>query len=155
VDTQTNSKIIELNNGDLKLINTDLKHKTVSVNNLDNTSWLIFKLDGNKDETINDLQILDLSNYQSDNKHIFLLYSTYRREIMPIEDFSEVFNRKFTLKIINTNGDILLKVNKVTDYKILGNYPNQKLMIRKIKKQGFKTTRHLEIYNLNFNSIEL
>ncbi len=154
-DTQTNSRIIELNNGNLKLMSTDLKHKTVSVNNIDNTPWKSFKLNIGKSQDLYNLQLLDLSASKHDSTHLFLLYSTYRSELMPIEDFSEKLHGSLTLTITNTKGDMLLFVDKAADYKILGSYPKSKLVVYKLKRHGFKSRRNVEIYNLNNYSLSL
>jgi len=139
-------KVFLTEDGVLKFYKINTQKKQLMIFNEDNTLWRTVDLKTPKGHLINDVELLDISSTGSDEE-MKILYTCYYSGTYTMEDVSEHFSKLiFTLNIIDENGDFLLQIPEAREYRLLSANGNNKLLVYKTERNGFKSNGYFDIY---------
>ena len=139
--------VFQLQDGTLKFFKYDTKEKALLIYNIDNTLWKSINLNVTKGHTIDDINILEVTSGEKQNQ-FNILYTCYYPETQPIEDVTNYLAKETcTVNVINEKGEFLLKIPRAGEYKLLTDHGDNKLIVYKTDRKGFKSKRQLEVYS--------
>ena len=95
---------------------------------------------------MDEIDILEV--YEGENQNeLNVLYTCYYASIQPIEDVKPYFLKEsYTINVVNEEGKFLLKIPDASEYRLLAENGENKLIVYKTGGKGFKTKRQLEVY---------
>lgn len=142
-------KTFQMDNGEIRYSIYNKLDQTVSVYNLDHSIWKKVHLPLPKEHTLDEIKNISQNTFNSDTL-MELVYSCIEYDTTSeLEDTnSNYVEIKFTLNIINENGELILKVPDSNDIRILESNGIRKLLVYKHVGQGFKRTGQIEVYSL-------
>lgn len=141
-----NLKVFQTEDGVLKLYKINTQKNQLLIFNEDISLWRTVNLKTPEGHIINDIELLEISSTEN-NKEMKILFTCYYNRHYTIEDVSEYFSKQiFTLNIIDENGDFLLQIPDAKEYKVLSANGNNRLLVYKNERSGFKSSAYFDIY---------
>ena len=142
-------KTFQMDNGEIRYSIYNKLDQTVSVYNLDHSIWKKVHLPLPKEHTLDEIKNISQNTFNSDTL-MELVYSCLEYDTTSeLEDTnSNYVEIKFTLNIINENGELILKVPDSNDIRILESNGIRKLLVYKHVGQGFNRAGQIEVYSL-------
>lgn len=142
-------KIMELDSGENKYINYNEKEQSLNILNLDQSVWKTVKLQLPKGHFLDEVKLISTNVFNND----YLLEVLYTSMVYDysINNENPAENEKFitkTLNVINENGEVLLKEEKIKDYTITKIDKNKKLFVYRNVGDGFNKKTETLIYNI-------
>ena len=144
-----NMKVIQLPDGTLKFYKLDSDDNILLIFNNDNSLWKSIDILLPEGHLIDNIALIK-DDSEADGQQLKILFTCYYHRTYPIEDVSEFYSRQiFTVNVIDENGIFLLKVPEASEYKLLSTNGNNKLLVYKTRRDGFKSKRLLEVYGFD------
>lgn len=140
-------QLLQLDNGKTKCLKYHEKEKVLYILNLDQSIWKTVKISLPKGHFLDDVKLISTNVFNKDYLveilYTSIVYDYFYNFENPAydEDFIST-----TLNIINEEGEVLLKEEKINDYAIIESDESNKLFVYKNISEGFNRKSQTVVY---------
>ncbi len=142
-------KTFQLDNGEIIYTVYDKSEQSISIYDLDHSNWKTVSIPLPKGHFLDEIKYISQNVFNADSI-VELVYSCVeygtRSEIEGSN--TNYVDLRFTLNIINENGEMILKLPDSNDMKIVESNGIKKLLVYKHVGQGFNKSGQVEVYSL-------
>lgn len=142
-------KTFQLDNGEIIYTVYDKSEQSISIYELDHSKWKTVSIPLPKGHFLDEIKYISQNVFNADSI-VELVYSCVEYDTKHEFEGSNTnyVNLRFTLNIINENGEMILKVPDSNDMKIIESNGIKKLLVFKHVGQGFNKSGQVEVYSL-------
>ncbi len=136
-------------NDRFKTIQMDNEEQLVYIYNLDHTAWKKVRVPLPEEHLLDEIKSVTQTTFNKDTM-VELVYSCVEYQRISSQENSDVkdLKIKFTLNIINENGEMILKVPDSNDLEIVDKNGKRSLLIYKHMGKGLDNLGQILVYSL-------
>jgi hypothetical protein len=142
-------KLLQLDNGITKCLKYHEKENTLYILNLDHSIWKTVEIPLPEGHFFGDIKLISTNVFNKDYLveilYTSIIYDYFYNYENPAHDEDFVST---TLNIINEEGEVLLKEEKINDYAIVESIENNKLFVYRNVSDGFNRKSQTVVYTL-------
>ncbi|RLD85587.1 MAG: hypothetical protein DRJ07_02695 [Bacteroidetes bacterium] len=144
-----NLKTIMLKKGVVKYLMKIPNENQIVIYNLDHTVWKMISLSVPKNHKLDEIKHVSVNTLNKD-QFVEIIYTCYAYEIKDDIEVAEFGYTKFipTLNVINELGEVLLKIEHSSEFKIVEANGSKKLLVYQYKGDDFTAQNKTLIYNI-------